>query len=406
MELYNQPVQSEARGPRARGAGLKYASLWLQMLALLASACSAGDRGLPPAAVGSRASDTGPTPATAAATLPVPSPTEQLESADWLHPYTLEGLRERTFESVPLKGREETLKTSIFTRYAITYESDGLLITGTMQIPAEGEPPYPVIVMNHGFFNRTEYRSGDGTDRAAEYLNRHGYLTLSSDYRSWGGSEAGPSLYYSGLVIDVVNLMMAADDIPEADASRIGMWGHSMGGGVTMKVLMLDTPVRAAVLYSTVSADDADMLARWGLGCIGDIEAGENQTDCNSSDVVPLDLPPELIRAYYDASVDPELLRRIAPIHNLSLLLVPVQIHFGTEDGRNMVGTPPEWSRKLFEALELAGKPVEIFAYEAAKHSFVGDSWVAFMERSAHFFDEYVKAGESQPDQAPPSATP
>jgi dipeptidyl aminopeptidase/acylaminoacyl peptidase len=305
-----------------------------------------------------------------------------------------------------LKGREETLKTSIFTRFAITYTSDGLLITGTMQIPAQGEPPYPVILMNHGYFNRMEYHSGDGTDRAAEYLNRHGYLTLSSDYRSWGASEAGPSLYYSGLVIDVVNLMMAAEDIPEADASRIGMWGHSMGGGVTMKVLMLETPVRAAVLYSTVSADDADMLARWGLGCIGDIDAGENQTDCNSSDVIPLDLPPELIRAYYDASLDPALLQQVAPIHNLSLVRVPVQIHYGTEDGKNMVGTPPEWSRKLFDALELAGKRAEIFAYEAEKHSFVGDSWVAFMERSAHFFDVYVKAGGPRPAQVPPSATP
>ena len=170
-----------------------------------------------PTAVGYTSPEAGPNPASVAPTLPVPSPTEQTKSADWLHPYTLEGLREHTFKSAPLKGREETLKTPIFTRYAITYESDGLLITGTMQIPAQGEPPFPVILMNHGYFNRTEYHSGDGTDRAAEYLNRHGYLTLSSDYRSWGGSEVGPSLYYSGLVIDVVNLIMAVDDIPEAD---------------------------------------------------------------------------------------------------------------------------------------------------------------------------------------------
>jgi hypothetical protein len=83
-----------------------------------------------------------------------------------------------------------------------------------------------------------------------------------------------------------------------------------------------------------------------------------------------------------------------------------VQIHYGTEDGLNMVGTPPERSRQLFEALELAGKPVEIFAYEDEKHSFVGDSWVAFMERSAHFFDAYVKTDGSPPDQVPPKATP
>ncbi len=148
--------------------------------------------------------------------------------ADWLEPYTLAGLRERDFGEAKLLGREEARKTSLFTRYDITYLSDGLRITGTMQIPTAGKPPFPVIVMNHGYFNRTEYFSGDGTDRAAEYLNRHGYLTLSSDYRSWGGSEAGPSLFYSGLVIDVFNFMRAAADIPEADtrawASGVTAW--------------------------------------------------------------------------------------------------------------------------------------------------------------------------------------
>ncbi len=172
----------------------------------------------------------------------------------------------------------------------------------------------------------------------------------------------------------------------------MGIWGHSMGGGVTMKVLTLDPPVKAAVLYSTVSADDADILARWGLGCIGDIQAGENQLGCNSSDVIPLDLPPELIKAYYEASLDPAMMALTSPIHNLDLIHVPIQIHYGAKDGLIMGGTPPEWSRKLFEALEAAGKPAEIYGYDDQKHSFVGDSWVAFMERSAHFFDKYVKA--------------
>jgi dipeptidyl aminopeptidase/acylaminoacyl peptidase len=144
-------------------------------------------------------------------------------------------------------------------------------------------------------------------------------------------------------------------------------------------------------LYSTVSADDSDILARWGLGCIGDIAAGENQLGCNSSDIIPLDLPPELIKAYYEASLDAAALQTTSPIYNLDQVIVPVQIHYGMDDGKDMGGTPPEWSRELFEALEAAGKPAEIFAYEDEAHSFVGDSWVAFMERSARFYDEHVK---------------
>jgi dipeptidyl aminopeptidase/acylaminoacyl peptidase len=309
-----------------------------------------------------------------------------------MYPYTIEGLRQHPFQDGKIDIVAVARKTDIYTRYLIGYASDGLKVTGTMQIPATGRGPFPVIVMNHGYFNREEYHPGDGTDRAAEYLNKHGYLTLSSDYRSWGASDIGPSLYYSGLAIDVVNLVGAVASIPEADARRIGMWGHSMGGGVTMKVLVLQTPVRAAVLYSTVSADDADVLGRWGLGCIGDILAGEHQLGCNSSDVVPLDLPAELIKAYYESSMDPAVLRQTSPIFHLELVSVPIQINYGTKDGKTSAGTPPDWSRKLFEALQKAGKPAELFGYDGEFHSFNGDSWIAFMERSSHFFDQYVKS--------------
>lgn len=332
-----------------------------------------------------------PTLATSTATLSVPSATPTVAVAQLMRPYTIAGLRGRVFGAVHIDVSEVLQETDIFKRYGISYLSDGLRITGSMQVPVNGHAPYPVIVMNHGYFNREEYHTGDGTDRAAEYLNRHGYLTLSSDYRSWGGSDAGPSLYYSGLVIDVMNLIHGVESIPDADSTRIGLWGHSMGGGVTMKVLMLDPPVKAAVLYSTVSADDADILGRWGLGCIGDIQAGEHQLGCNSSDVVPLDLPPELIKAYYLASLDPAELRETSPYYHLDLVSVPIQINYGTADGKTNAGTPPEWSRKLFDGLDAAEKPVQIFAYDGEKHSFNGDAWIAFMERAAHLYDLNVK---------------
>jgi uncharacterized protein len=329
-------------------------------------------------------------PATPTASItPIPSPTQTVAEA--IYPYTVQGLREHDYVSGEVRIGEILEETDVFTRYAIGYPSDGLKITGILQVPKAGRPPFPVIVMNHGFFARSIYYSGDGTDRAAEYFNRHGYLTISSDYRSWGGSDVGPSLYYSGLVIDVVNLISALPSIPEADADRVGMWGHSMGGGVTMKVLTIDPRVRAAVLYSTVSAEDADILARWGLGCMGDVFEGEYRIGCNSSDVLPLSLPAELLQAYYVSSTSPAFLQQISVIHNLDLISAPVQINYGTEDGKTSAGTPIEWSKKLHEALLEAGKESELYAYEGEGHSFIGDAWVAVMERSAHFFDEHVK---------------
>lgn len=356
--------------------------------ALVLIGCQAGRRAHVPA-IPVQSTATPVAPATTVVTA-----TSVLSTAQLMTPYTLAGLRQHDFESGRIRITKQLDKTDVFTRYLISYGSDGLNINGIMQIPAAGHAPFPVIVMNHGFFDRREYASGDGTDRAAEYLNSHGYLTLASDYRSWGGSDIGPSLYYSGLAIDVVNLIKAVSTVPQADANRIGLWGHSMGGGVAMKVLTLETPVKAAVLYSTVSADDADVLARWGLGCIGDITAGEQQLGCNSSDIVPLSLAPELIKAYYEASTDPGILQMTSPIYHLDWVTVPVQINYGTNDGKTSAGTPPEWSKKLFDALQAAGKPAQIFGYEGAFHSFNGDNWIAFMERSSRFFDQYVKTAQ------------
>lgn len=342
----------------------------------------------------------------------IPKPTATMTYEDALYPYTIEGLREHEYKSgeVDVLGKIE--ETRDFTSYLIEYPSDGLIIRGVMQVPTRSAPPYPVIVLNHGWFSRTIFKSGDGTDRAAEYLNIRGYLTLAPDYRSWGTSTPGASLFYSGLVIDVVNLLRAIPSIPQADPNRVGLWGHSMGGAVTIKVLavigsndilatenmevsglpdMSPVVVRAAVLYSTVSADQADVIERWGPGCYGDIIEGEINGDCNSSDMIPLDLPAEVLNAYTSAVNDIETLRLFSSMQYIKYISVPVQIYYGTLDGKDLSGTPPEWSKKLLEAFLDAGKSVKLVAYEGQRHSFINEAWYDFMERVSKFFNLYVK---------------
>ena len=317
-----------------------------------------------------------------------PSPTPSVEQL--IFPYTIEGLRKHDYQSGKITIRATLEENETYTSYLIEYPSDGLTITGVMQIPA-GKGPFPVIIMNHGFYSRSVYTSGDGTDRASAYLVKRGYITLASDYRSWGVSDVGESLFYSGLAIDVINLINAVPTIPEADPSRIGMWGHSMGGGVTIKVLTIDSRVKAAVLYSTVSADHADLIERWGNGCFGDIARGEAEFGCNSSDVVPLDLPLNVQDAYRTAAESDDLMKLISPVFHLGNVTAPVQIHYGTEDGLNYSGTPPEWSLKLYESLRGVNKNVELLAYDGEGHSFSPDPWFAFMGRVGRFFDQYVR---------------
>jgi dipeptidyl aminopeptidase/acylaminoacyl peptidase len=314
-----------------------------------------------------------------------------------IYPYTIDGLRVHEFQSGDIHIRETLYESEKYTSYLIDYPSDGLTITGVMQIP-KSDGPFPVAVMNHGFYPRRVFRSGDGTDRASAFLAEHGYITLASDYRSWGSSDLGYSLFYSGLVTDVINLINAVPSIPDADAERVVIWGHSMGGGITIKVLTilgsLDSSVvniKAAVLYSTVSADDLDIIERWGMGCFGDVITGESVYGCNSSDVIPQSLPRNLQLAYKTTASDADALKKVAAYYHLDYVTVPVQIHYGTDDGKSLSGTPPEWSLKLTRGLRDAGKDVELYQYDGEGHSFIGEPWFVFMRRVLRFFDENVK---------------
>src|SRR6266540_3281296 len=150
----------------------RYSLLLLIFLAACSSSSAADSSATTPQVSMAIVPDT-PTPTVT----PPPTATQTMEQA--LYPYTIEGLRKHKFQSGKLTVGEPSLETEDFTRYPIEYPSDGLTITGILQVPKTGKAPYPVIVMNHGFFSRTIYSSGDGTDRAAEFLNRRGYLTVS-----------------------------------------------------------------------------------------------------------------------------------------------------------------------------------------------------------------------------------
>ncbi len=300
--------------------------------------------------------------------------------------YTIAGLRQRDYPGGTIEVDSWMADEAYFDKYAITYPSDGLTISGILQIP-KGEGPFPVIILNHGYHERATYFSGAGTWQQAEYLNYRGYLTIAPDFRSWGNSDSGASFFHTGLVADVMNLIASLPSIPQADASRIGMWGHSMGGGITTKVLLVTDEVKAAVLHAPNSANDADLIARWGPGCL----PGQTElVECNPGEVIPADLPAEIQDAYLAAASSPEMLQQIAPIYHLDDVSVPVQIHIGLGDGAEVEQTPPEWAPALHAALQAAGKESTLFIYPEQGHFFDGADWTTMMRRTADFFDLHL----------------
>ena len=81
----------------------------------------------------------------------------------------------------------------------------------------------------------THWASSIGLGELAD-IARRGYVIAASQYRGNGGSE-GQEEYAGSDINDVMNLKHVLAQTPEADTSRIGMFGWSRGGMTSLVFL-------------------------------------------------------------------------------------------------------------------------------------------------------------------------
>ncbi|HZQ08333.1 MAG TPA: alpha/beta fold hydrolase, partial [Anaerolineae bacterium] len=191
------------------------------------------------------------TPTTAPTATRIPSPTPLP-----LSPLTIQYLRERTFPGSELKIEQTLTPGANYSRYIASYLSEGFKIYGLLTVPKGTKPAtgWPVIIFNHGFIPPTVYRT---TERYVAYVDaiaRSGYIVFKSDYRGHGSSEGDATGGYGSpaYTIDVLNALASVKRMPEADPNRIGMWGHSMGGQVTLRAMVTDPEIKAGVIWAGV----------------------------------------------------------------------------------------------------------------------------------------------------------
>ncbi len=307
----------------------------------------------------------------------------------------IESLRARKYGGGQIKITRVASTEDAFRRVLFEYPSDGLRITGLMHIP-NGAGPFPVVVLDHGYFKPSEYKSGDGTIRAADAFARRGYLTLAPDYRCYAGSQCSSNPMEVGFAIDVLNLIASLSSLPNADTSRVGIWGHSMGGSITIRVLTINDSIKVASLYGAVTGDD-EVHYCWLTSCRAPLvpaqvaapQLGETDPD------FARELPPPGV-----ASNDPkvrlhEIFLKSSPTRYLDFWKTPVIIHHGEKD--NIV--PIQWSIDLADALSKQSKTAMFYSYANDSHVF-STSWQLFMARTIAFFDRYL-----DPQPTPITAT-
>jgi uncharacterized protein len=228
----------------------------------------------------------------------------------------------------------------------------------------KGKGPFPVVILNHGYYPLDVYRTGDGTRLAADYLARQGFMTLSPDFRSHAGSDDAPNLFRAGHVIDVLNLIPLAQKLPSAKPGKVGMWGHSNGGAITAKAIVVSNQIGAALIYAPASSN-----------IVEDYWFRVERARSRGRQIDPVEWP-------VTPSEAPDLYTRLSPLPYLRFTSAPVQIHWGTADET----VPYKWPDDLRDGLVAARKDVVMFTYEGQPHSFQGAANQLYLRRSAEFF--------------------
>lgn len=330
----------------------------------------------PTSATITTATEIAPITAVAATPTPIPtllpSPTAPPFADATPDPYaalTIESLVARSYGGGFLQIEETLEQNEAFSRYLIRYPSDDLTIFGYMNVPREGER-FPVVIMLHGYVPPEEYETVAYTRRYADDLARAGYFVIHPNLRNYPPSDSGPDPFRIGYATDVLNLIAIVREqsqdplgvLRRADRDTIHLWGHSMGGGIALRVAVVNNAdyVKTAVLYASMSGDEVlnyTQIQQWSNGRRGEFEL----------------------------AASPEALAAISPINYLDRLQAAISVHHSDADAT----VPVAWSEALCAHLAARDHPLECFIYNGQPHTFRGLGDEQFMERVRRFYSRY-----------------
>ncbi len=160
-----------------------------------------------------------------------------------------------------------------------------------------------------------------------------------------------------------------AQRLPSAKPGKVGMWGHSNGGAITSKAIVVSDQIGAALIYAPASSNIVEDYQ---------FRVERAQSRGGTIDRVEWPVLPE---------EGPDLYERLSPLPSLQYVTAPVQIHWGTNDET----VPRKWPEDLRIGLETAGKPVEWFEYAGEPHSFTATGNGVYLPRMVEFFAQHIR---------------
>ena len=297
-----------------------------------------------------------------------------------LHPLSIEYLRQQDYPGSKIVIEQTLNPGSNYQRYITSYKSEGLKIYGLLTVPnGEKNHKYPVVIFNHGYIRPQEYNTTERYVAYTDGFSRNGYIVFKSDFRGHGNSEGQATGGYgsNAYTSDVLNAVASIKKYSRVDPDRIGMWGHSMGGYITLRNMVVNKDIKAGVIWAGVVASYPDLLNRWRRRYISVTPLPGNTRGAWRQ---------SLVDQYGSPEENPTFWNSLSANSYLADISGPIQLHHGTADA----SVPIEFSEKLYEQLKAAGKEAELYSYRDDDHNITANFGTA-MQRSVEFFDRYLK---------------
>jgi dipeptidyl aminopeptidase/acylaminoacyl peptidase len=250
--------------------------------------------------------------------------------------------------------------------------ADGREIPALLYIPhaeaLRGGALPPAIVHIHGGPTGQHLR---WWDRASQWFANNGYVVLAPNIRGSTGygrefQEANRGDWGGKDLQDVVKGVewLAKENI--ADPKRIGAYGGSYGGFMTLMVLS-QAPDKWAAGVSVVG------VVSWKT--LYDTTRG--------------DLKDYLERELGDPAKVPDLYRDRSPLTHVSKIKAPLLVLQGANDPR----VPRSEAKLMTDALKKAGKTYDEHEYEGEGHGFrTRENAIDSLRRATEWFDRYLQA--------------